>query len=190
MEGASEEGAARAAAVAAKGEDDADSARRMTPALVQSRVVPAAVAKSGDEAAIARASFAATRLYLDRMRFRNIDHLELHDRATHLYLQHNLIERVENLEDLRSLRFLSLAGNRLTAADGLGALPLLSFVDLSDNRIAGSPEAVAAALPRSLVAVRLRGNPVAAEPGYRRALAAALPSLRLLDDEPAAAGEA
>jgi protein TilB len=115
------------------------------------------------------------------MRFRNIDHLELHDRVTHLYLQHNAIEKIENLEDLTRLRFLALFGNRISAVEGLDQLASLAFLDLSDNNIA---ELNVSALPKSLTALRLRGNPCADRPGYRQAVAAALPALRTLDDEP------
>lgn len=86
--------------------------------------------------------------------------------------------------ELPLLTELNAAGNLLTSLGSLGAkCPRLEVLDLSDNRLADLP-AVLASLGglTDLAELRLAGNPVAREPGYRAAVCAALPSLQVLDD--------
>jgi hypothetical protein len=123
--------------------------------------------------------FAVDRLYLDRLRLKSVDHLELFTGVTHVYLQHNLLTTLaDGFDYLPRLRFLSLSHNRVLQLADLTHLSTLQCLDLSHNDIETFDVDW---LPSSLVVLNLAGNPCQRVRGYRSHLIVCLPNLRQLD---------
>jgi hypothetical protein len=106
-----------------------------------------------------------------------IENLSRYRNIQTLYLQNNQITVIEGLSELCHLYFLALQDNAITKVQNLDVLPL-EFLDLSDNEIG---EVDFAELPRSLVVLKLKGNPILAP--YRDVALALLPALAKIDDE-------
>ncbi|CAG9464208.1 unnamed protein product [Pedinophyceae sp. YPF-701] len=105
-----------------------------------------------------------------------------------LALSGNCISCVPPLPFLPHLADLRLDDNDIVSVAPLRGLPSLRTLILSFNGLADA-EQIAACLAHAgtLSALQLNDNPVAALPGYRERMLAALPWLRELDHEPARA---
>jgi protein phosphatase 1 regulatory subunit 7 len=99
-----------------------------------------------------------------------------------LYLSHNGIGRVQGLTLLTALNTLDLSNNKISILEGMAQLQALEECWMNDNGVSDF-DCVAAQLKPlpKLKTVYLERNPVSKEFGYRKQLAAMLPTLTQID---------
>ncbi|KXZ55146.1 hypothetical protein GPECTOR_3g296 [Gonium pectorale] len=94
------------------------------------------------------------------------------------------LKGLDGLNGLPALRELYAAYNDITDLQPVDACQHLEVLDVECNCIA-DPDCVLYLTPcAQLQTLTLAGNPAAGQPGYRRIVCAALPSLHYLDDQP------
>ncbi len=99
-----------------------------------------------------------------------------------LYLSHNGIEEVRGLTLLTALNTLDLSNNKIRLLEGMTQLQALEECWMNDNGISDFECVAAQLMPLpKLKTVYLERNPVSKEFGYRKQLAAMLPTVTQID---------
>ncbi|KAK3771852.1 hypothetical protein RRG08_028760 [Elysia crispata] len=127
------------------------------------------------------------RVRLDRENIGEIDSLELFStQVTNLYLQSNKICMIKNLECMPNLQVLVLSNNRIKEISGIDHLEKLVFLDLSENCL----ESVNMQnIPKNIIILNLKGNPLLEEANYRADMIQIFPKLKQLDETEISAKE-
>jgi Ran GTPase-activating protein (RanGAP) involved in mRNA processing and transport len=127
-------------------------------------------------------------LYLGQNILRSIAGLHTMTHLETLDVSENDISHVDNLSCLPKLRTLNIAANKLASAASIAHLtecPSLTSVDLGKNRLEEEGAVAVLQALSGLSLLRLQGNPVVSRvKHYRKAMVAAMPGLKYLDDSP------
>lgn len=120
-----------------------------------------------------------TELYLARRGIEELHGFERFTSLESLWLPDNSLRAISGLDANLCIRELHVPGNCLTTLAGsIPSLRFLTTLDAARNSLSGVGH-IAACLARlrNLLHLNLAGNPCCQEAGFRRCLAAALPSL-------------
>lgn len=111
------------------------------------------------------------------------------DRIRKLNVCGSSLSDIDVLRQFKNIEVLSLSVNDIAEIGAIGDLPNLTELFLRRNKIRDLNEIRHLSRLRNLQVANLSDNPVASQPGYRRFVIGAIPSLRVLDDVPVSASE-
>jgi Leucine-rich repeat (LRR) protein len=122
-----------------------------------------------------------THLKLDRLGLESLENLECYDRTTHAYFQYNnLRELSDQFSFMPNLIFLVAFNNKIESVnDELLNCTKLEVLDLSNNQI---NKIQLENLPKSLLVLNLKGNPISQDSEFLDQCLSCLPNLIELNE--------
>lgn len=108
-----------------------------------------------------------------------VDSLEFVGPVTHIDLSNNLLESLEDIESVSELKVMNASYNMIRRVADLHFLDQLMYLDLSNNCLEELDPEV---LPSQLSFLKLQGNPICKQEGYRPRFVRELANLKKIDD--------